>query len=188
MMNISCVWKRRKQSRDHFENATEVVSFLREQSSVSQGHKYLTNKSLNTWPLTCVEDRCRHKQAQYKTSFTSVETPLCASWAHTDNITEEFQSICSSLKRYKTVIQSTYTSLRLSGYNQGRAVLFVELVVRLSWELGFILELKQNNFQWCLYLSLVRLFSVSHLSVFSPSAPQTYHSLREITDPSMWDT
>lgn len=55
----------------------------------------------------------------------------------TDIIPEALQIICSSLKCHKSVIQSTNKSLRLSGYNQGRAVLFKELVVKRSWEIEF---------------------------------------------------
>lgn len=53
--------KRWKCSKDHYENATEVVRFY---GSRAQGYKYFTDKKLNTWPLTRVKDRCKHKQSR----------------------------------------------------------------------------------------------------------------------------
>lgn len=51
--------------------------------AVSQRLKYFTNTGPKTWPGTCVKDRRQNIQAEYKTSFTSVESSLYAkaSWA-----------------------------------------------------------------------------------------------------------
>lgn len=183
MINISCVWKCCMQLRDQFQNATEAVRFYGSRAqSVRVINTSLTRvRTPDLWPaLKTGANTNKHNTKPHSHQLKLHCVPL--------KPTKIISSRCSSLvvapwNATTTVIQSISTSLRLSGYNQGRAVLFKELTLRLSWATNMTRPLM-------IFISVTCLIflSQSFVCYFLRSIPQTYHSLREITDPSMWDT
>lgn len=184
MISIWRICKRCKRSTDHFQNTTVLWGeVLWEQSSFRDINTWLVMVwSPGLWP---VFDRCKHKQAEYL--FPSVET-VCQSLLNIQTVSLRHSSwFVAAWKATKSVIHMNilrvkWLQSRLSSTVQ-QSHCEAELRNRthpLSVETQpTTLTLMPITFFWsqplCLFL-------------FVCSFPQTYHSLREITDPSMWDT
>lgn len=123
MINISRVSKCGKQSRDHFQNATKVVRFYGSRAqSVRDINTLLTRVwTPDLWPvLKTGANTNKHntKPHSHQLKRHCMPKPL----KPTQIITLRRSSLfVAPWDATKSVIQTTHTSLRLSGYNQGKS-------------------------------------------------------------------